>query len=59
MVKVNGLGVIKVGYISETCFCVSPFITPKAPSVLIVKVIANNIPLIQALFVLFKKIPPL
>ena len=48
MLKVEGLGVIRVKYISEISFCESPLIRPNAPRALIVRVTTKNNPLIHA-----------
>lgn len=50
ILKVLGLGVIKVKYLSETSFCELPLINPKAPSPFITSVKANSIMLIIAFF---------
>lgn len=47
MLKVNGAGVIKVRYISETAFCDRPLIKPKAPNPLMIKVMTKRIKLIH------------
>ena len=52
MLKVAGLGVIKVTYMSEISFCVRPLIRPIAPNVLITRVAAKKIRFTQACFTL-------
>ena len=38
MLNVDGAGVSKVWYISDTSFCENPFISPKAPKALMISV---------------------
>lgn len=59
MLKVLGLGVIKVKHLSETSFCELPLISPKAPSPFITSVKANSIMLVIAFFLSFIVFTPI